>query len=259
MNSMAGVALFIGEAGMLRVIVKSGIVTLAVILVGQVISYSGRVATGREFTFYVFVMNNLLPLVTAFPASLLIFWQQHRLQSAHAALAEAHAALSHKAAHDGLTGMLNRETFLARIPAAGGFLLIDADYFKAINDTYGHSEGDAALRLIAGAVKATVGNGSIVGRLGGEEFGVFLPSASSPEAIQMAERIRAAVADVQYYPLHGRRHELSVSIGVAVAGNDVDFPQTFRHADANLYEAKAAGRNAVVASSSPPRLAAVSF
>ena len=144
----------------------------------QAISYSGRLATGQPFTPYVFFMNSFLPVVTALPASLLILWQQHRLQTAVADLAAAHAALSYKSAHDGLTGLLNRETFFARVSGAGGFLMIDADNFKAINDTYGHSEGDEALRLIARTLDATVDDKAIVCRLGGEEFGVFMPLSS---------------------------------------------------------------------------------
>ena len=135
--------------------------------------------------------------------------------------------------------------------------MIDADNFKAINDTYGHSEGDEALRLIARTLNATVDDKAIVGRLGGEEFGVFMPSAELSAAIDLAERIRASVSSIEYYPLHRHPHELSVSIGVAEAFADLDFQQTFRRADANLYEAKAVGRNAVVPLSSPRRFAVV--
>ena len=241
---------------MLGVVSRSILVTLGVILVSQIISYSGRMATGQEFTSYVFFMNSFLPLITALPASLLIFWQQHRLNTAHVALTEAHSALSHKAAHDGLTGLLNRETFLARIHGSGGFLLIDADNFKIINDTFGHAEGDTALRLISVALRTAAGANGLVGRLGGEEFGVFMPSATAAEAVEVAEQIRAAVAEIEYLPIRSRRHALSVSVGVALASSDADFEQTFRRADANLYDAKAAGRNAVVASTAKAQLTA---
>ncbi len=239
---------------MLRVVVKSMLVTLAVIVVGQVISYSGRMATGQPFTPYVFFMNSFLPLVTALPASLIIFWQQHRIQQAHLALKRAHEELAVRAAHDGLTGLLNRETFLARLGAPGALLLIDADNFKAINDTFGHAEGDTALRLIAAALRSGSSPSWIIGRIGGEEFAVFIPNASATEAASAGEKLRSLVANVQFYPIHSMPYPLSVSIGLAVGTEDIDLQHTFRQADVNLYAAKAAGRNTVVASSVKPRL-----
>lgn len=237
-----------------RVVVKSVLVTLAVIIVSQVISYSGRMATDQAFTPYVFFMNGFLPLITALPASLLIFWQQHRIHQTHLALKKAHEALAVHAAHDGLTGLLNRETFLAGLVEPGALLLIDADNFKLINDTFGHIEGDTALRLIAAALRSVAAPDWLIGRLGGEEFAVFIRGASITDAVSAGENLRSAVANILFYPVHSVRHMLSVSIGVTVTADGSDVQHAFRQADANLYAAKAAGRNAVIASPPKPRL-----
>jgi diguanylate cyclase (GGDEF)-like protein len=243
------------------VVLKSALVTIGVIAVGQVLSFSGRMATGQEFTLYVFIMNSVLPLVTAMPASLLIFWQQHRLSLAHSALLKAHQELAIKAARDHLTGLLNRGTFLDRVGLHDGepgvLLIVDADNFKKINDSFGHAEGDAALRLIAAAIRSPLTDRSLAGRLGGEEFAVFVPGASSSEGLPLAEAIRSAVAAVSFYPAPGTKYPLSVSIGVAVKASGGDLLQTFRQADANLYQAKINGRNAVVGSGPKPQLTVV--
>jgi diguanylate cyclase (GGDEF)-like protein len=243
------------------VVLKSALVTTSVIAVGQVLSFWGRMATGQEFTLYVFIMNSVLPLVTAMPASLLIFWQQHRLSLAHSALLKAHEDLAVKAARDHLTGLLNRGTFLDRVGwhegEPGVLLIIDADNFKKINDTFGHAEGDAALRLIAAAIQTPLTNQSLAGRLGGEEFAVFVPGASSSEGLALAEALRAAVAAVAFYPVQGAKYPLSVSIGFAMTAKGADLLQTFRQADTNLYQAKANGRNAVVGSGPKPQLTVV--
>ena len=246
---------------MYRVLVKSVLVTLAVIAAGQVLSYSGRAATGQEFTLYVFAMNTLLPLATAMPASLLIFWQQHRLKLAHGALLAAHKELAIKASHDDLTGLLNRGAFLARLVEGPGqpgiFLAIDVDNFKQINDNFGHAEGDAALQRIAKTLLALLPDDAFAGRLGGEEFAVYLPDTTLDLGRQTAEKLRQAISAIPLYPARGVVHHLTVSIGIAAASKSIDVLQTFRQADANLYRAKAAGRNVVMTLPQKPQLAVV--
>ncbi len=131
---------------------------------------------------------------------------------------------------------------------AGALLVIDADHFKAINDRFGHGQGDEALRIISRAIRNSVRGGDLVGRLGGEEFGVFLPGANEMNAADVAERIRRAIADAAFLP-NGARCPLSVSVGGAVYEVRIDFSDLFRVADQRLYEAKEAGRNRVQLSS----------
>lgn len=172
-------------------------------------------------------------------------------------LAVANHRLGVLASTDSLTGVLNRGAFAARVaglldrPAGttavaqpGAFLLIDADHFKSINDHYGHEHGDQALRLIAAAIRATVRKGDLVGRLGGEEFGVFLPGASSANATLVAERIRQQIEQTQFRPGE-RASRLSVSIGGASFQDGRGLDELFRIADERLYVAKHAGRNRV--------------
>lgn len=119
-------------------------------------------------------------------------------------LALAHAEMARLASTDSLTDVLNRgafnflvETYLDRLPRAavdnGSLLIIDADHFKSINDSLGHQEGDNALKLIALTIQKALRPSDLLGRLGGEEFGVFLPGATRPQAMQIAERIRARI------------------------------------------------------------------
>ncbi len=98
------------------------------------------------------------------------------------------ARLAEKASRDHMTGMLNRESFFAALDGSrrktdrGVLLIIDADHFKKINDTFGHLAGDDALLDIAAAIGRAVRTSDIVGRIGGEEFGVLLVGASEAEA-----------------------------------------------------------------------------
>ncbi len=192
-----------------------------------------------------------LPIVLAVP--LLLFFTSKLRE-----LAIAHRRLTVYAATDSLTQIMNRaafstlvESFLADVQerregsaAAGALLIIDADEFKRVNDTYGHDSGDQALVAIASTIKSLLRAPDIVGRLGGEEFGVFLPGANTDRASLVAERIRHRVAETHFAP-KGPQHTLSVSVGGAVFERRLPFADLFRHADQQLYAAKQGGRNRV--------------
>jgi diguanylate cyclase (GGDEF)-like protein len=183
-------------------------------------------------------------------------------------LAIAHRELALSASTDSLTALLNRGAFTSlvddylsgRAPAHGGALLvIDIDHFKRVNDSFGHDRGDEALQLVAATIKGAVRAVDLVGRLGGEEFGVFLPGLGASTAEAAAERIRQAIADAEFLP-GGMPRRLTVSIGGAVFDRDVAFKDLYRLADSRLYAAKNSGRNRVcfarVVASDPPRQAA---
>lgn len=244
---------------MLRVLCKSALLTIAIIILGQLISFSSRLATGHEFTADVFMVNCLLAVAIAFPAATVLFWIKQRsdlayaqLEEAHQDLSTAHAELAFKARHDALTGLLNREALFAELTLVqmettpGALLMIDADNFKLVNDQFGHAEGDIALRLIANCLVEAAGLRSLVGRIGGEEFSIFVPDVSGEEAFLACERIREAVTSTPFFPTYNRRHSLSVSVGVALTGIGFGLEQSLRHADASLYSAKELGRNTVV-------------
>lgn len=171
-------------------------------------------------------------------------------------LALAHDRLAIVASIDPLTGVLNRGALTSiierrlsadtddGIPVRGALLILDADNFKSINDSYGHEQGDVALRLITDAVKSVLRKTDLVGRIGGEEFCVFLPNATQFTADAVGERIRHAVSVVPFTPA-GNLHRLSVSIGGAVFDRRLPLSDLLRIADQQLYVAKQNGRNRV--------------
>jgi diguanylate cyclase (GGDEF)-like protein len=160
------------------------------------------------------------------------------------------------ASTDGLTACLNRRAFTSevakRLRRPGAFLVIDADNFKVINDRYGHDRGDEALKLLAATIKANVRADDIVGRIGGEEFGVLLHEASLETARMVAERIRTAVEAIGFAP-DGCLLPLSVSVGGAFFERDISFSELFRIADQRLYRVKQNGRNRVDITLAPGR------
>ena len=162
------------------------------------------------------------------------------IRQAEEALRAAEAA----AFTDPLTGALNRRGLEKLTPrgAAGAFLMIDADRFKALNDAHGHEAGDRALKAIARTIRGTARQGDLTARIGGEEFVVFLPDADLMEAMQVGERIRAAVAR----SVRVEGEAVTVSIGAASGGaGPKALAATLKGADAALYAAKRAGRNKV--------------
>lgn len=151
---------------------------------------------------------------------------------------------------DSLTACLNRGAFTAKVNAQlarrerGALLMIDADNFKAINDIYGHDAGDEALIIIARSIRTILRAGDLVGRMGGEEFCVYLPDVDQKIAEAVAERIRRSVNLASFSP-HGQQRPLAVSIGGVAFASAVSFSELFRIADQRLYGAKQSGRNCV--------------
>lgn len=185
-----------------------------------------------------------LPLLVGGPTMFYHMLRQHQLRMAN-------ERLEVLASTDWLTACLNRRAFTHQVSSrldaepAGAFLVIDADHFKTINDHYGHDRGDEVLQLMASTIKANLRDGDLVGRLGGEEFGVFLKGATPQIAAVVAERIRRAVENAPFLP-DGANHSLSVSVGVAVYDRPTSFSDLFRIADRRLYGAKELGRNRVI-------------
>ncbi|MFZ1680461.1 MAG: GGDEF domain-containing protein [Rhizobiaceae bacterium] len=175
------------------------------------------------------------------------------LADTHEQLADAHRLLAERACRDSMTGMYNRAAFMDRLgkqaarKESGALLIVDADHFKAINDTYGHQAGDRALLAIAGAIDTAFGGHGFTGRLGGEEFGVFLIGADLARATAIAERIRRAVENSGFSRDEPEGSALSVSIGVEAVSSAWSVEDAVRVADNRLYAAKLAGRNRVMA------------
>jgi diguanylate cyclase (GGDEF)-like protein len=162
--------------------------------------------------------------------------------------------LREQATHDGLTGLFNRSHFLVlaeseweraqRYARPLSMLILDLDFFKSINDGYGHDTGDRMLMQVAQACRDCTRGADIVGRLGGEEFAVLLPETRVEDAFILAERLRRAVAELRIAHQEGEV-TVTVSIGVAEAGWDTGIPSLIKQADLALYASKHAGRNRV--------------
>lgn len=146
---------------------------------------------------------------------------------------------------DHLTGVLNRQTFeqaVRREPLRGGAVIYcDIDHFKRVNDRYGHHVGDEVIRLFADVLAAT---GFKVGRLGGEEFAIFLPGNSANDAAGLAEVLRMHF-HASTHEAMAPDHRLSASFGVADYGPGEVPGEALIRADVALYRAKGEGRNRV--------------
>ena len=129
--------------------------------------------------------------------------------------------------------------------AALSLLALDIDHFKKINDAYGHDAGDVVLRRVAEACRGALRRGDEIGRTGGEEFLIVLPGTDGAGAVDVAERVRAAVERIDVSDLHPAL-KITVSIGVAEWQRTDDFSATAKRADDLLYLAKQSGRNRVV-------------
>ncbi len=125
-------------------------------------------------------------------------------------------------------------------------IMIDIDFFKKVNDTYGHSCGDAVLKEVARVIQSNVRGNDLAARYGGEEFCILLPDADAERARQAAERVRASVAAATT-DYDGQSLAVTVSLGVAQydAGRDVSGKSLIDRADQALYSSKQAGRNRV--------------
>lgn len=174
---------------------------------------------------------------------------QARLRAAER-LTSLQSELIRLAETDSLTGLLNRRAFLQRTneaaERAGSFgrlsaILLDIDYFKRINDEYGHDIGDVAIK----AVSSLIEEAGIAGRLGGEEFAVVLPGHNLTEAEGLANRLRLKAMDLRIRSPRGPVR-LTCSFGVSEWGEGETVEGLLKRADIALYEAKTSGRNRVV-------------
>lgn len=199
------------------------------------------------------VLSTVIAVIVGYPLAFVFLRQSVRL-------ARMTDELERTATTDDLTQLLNRKAFLHRASeqianpsgdgSAGILLFIDVDHFKSLNDTCGHLAGDAVLAKLGAAIQACVREGDLAGRLGGEEFAVFLSPGGPDSAQNVCERIRENVATIPHeLGLPARR--LTVSIGVAVHRSGQALEELLRRADDNLYTAKFQGRDRIVYSPEP--------
>lgn len=158
---------------------------------------------------------------------------------------------------DALTGLHNRRYLENQLPQLvaeavnGGRLLsvltLDVDFFKAVNDTYGHDAGDRVLQDVAARIRGAVRASDLACRTGGEEFVVVLPGTDLPTAERVADRIRKTVAAKSFLAAPGQHLPITASVGVAsLMAADESAENLLKRADQALYQAKRGGRNRVV-------------
>jgi diguanylate cyclase (GGDEF)-like protein/PAS domain S-box-containing protein len=164
--------------------------------------------------------------------------------------------LSIQARLDYLTGLDNRRSFMEkggielsrsqRYNTALSVLMLDIDYFKRINDTYGHQVGDLVLKTLSMTFQSILRDVDIFGRLGGEEFGIVLPETGIDEAFEVAERLREVISAAEVSLPAGLPIHFTVSIGIAARENKMtNIDMLINEADKALYRAKESGRNKV--------------
>jgi len=160
---------------------------------------------------------------------------------------------------DPLTGLYNRRYFMEQLEQEFkrsrryerdlSLLMLDIDYFKRVNDTYGHQVGDLVLRKISSIIEGQLRDADLAFRFGGEEFMVILPETSTRDASNVAERMRTEIMH-SYYHHEDAEFNVTVSIGIiSMQGNMIETVDSFlKKVDDNLYIAKNRGRNKIVAS-----------
>ncbi len=179
-------------------------------------------------------------------------------------LQQTRTRLTLEASTDWLTEALNRRAFLPHLSKALGdrrrggltstLVLLDLDRFKDVNDRYGHVAGDKVLRIAVSRIGRVSRAGGVVGRLGGEEFGVLLHGADADRGRILAERMRRALSDEPIVTDEGCSLTVTASFGVAEADPGHERAEHWlAAADKALYEAKAKGRDRVILTARPPR------
>lgn len=162
--------------------------------------------------------------------------------------------LERQAQLDYLTGLANRRHFMElaerelaralRYDAPLSALMLDIDHFKEVNDTYGHKIGDLVLQKLSEVCRATLREADVIGRLGGEEFGILLPMTEASDALDTAQRLKEALALAVVLLERGLPLTFTVSIGVAqLVGRETNIDTLLHQADQALYDAKHGGRN----------------
>lgn len=253
------------------IVFKSGLMAIIATIATIGLGYFLLPIFGARLDGLALLMCIICPMLIAWPASAFQFIQNEKLRQAnqqiteiygqlevaHIELAEAHKRMTDKASRDSLTGVLNREGFFNRVKElrrtgkTGALLVIDIDHFKSINDRFGHLAGDDVLRTICNTIDNALQPDLLFGRIGGEEFAVFMPISSEYLGAALAETIRAEIANLVIANDMNADIRLTVSIGGALDEPTLSMTDFFKKADKYLYQAKRLGRNQVVMNNEP--------
>lgn len=252
-------------------LLTTGSVVISLLITGTIMFLVG--ATGAMVL--ALSIAGFCPLAVTPLATYVFYRQTLELEAAHKALGQAHQSLfeihvklqaahrdlEHRANHDTMTGLANRDAFLERLSEVkrasdqGFLLMIDADRFKQINDDYGHDAGDRALLAVANAISQSIRVTDFGARIGGEEFAIILRGADREDAVMVAERVRFNVEQMSFTTAEGEQLRVTVSIGGAPFDSQSRSKEIMRAADRLLYTAKRNGRNLVLIGSEMTRAA----
>lgn len=239
-TNIPGVYILLGQ--------RSGAVVTALTIVG--------LALGNPYLSAPYSPNALATLIVAMAYQGIFFHVYgNRSISYFARMRESHEKLHHMATHDTLTGALNARAYytacehLIHLAKRHGtpfsVLFVDLDHFKSVNDTYGHAAGDIVLKSVAQTLGSSIRNSDALGRIGGEEFSIFLPNTDLAGAIQLGESIRHSIEHLMPVIESGPL-KITASIGVAECRSGSHSMQDIQHqADEAMYQAKKSGRNRV--------------
>ena len=204
--------------------------------------------------------------ITFFAVSLLLYVQELGRYRADEKTEVLQNELEEIARTDSLSGLVNRrgadeilneeERRGKRSGKYGIVMLADIDYFKRINDSYGHEAGDSVIQFVANELRSVVRDIDTVARWGGEEFMILFVESDIRKALKMAERVRANI-ESQKISYEGQVLSTTISIGVAVFNSNNDVELVLRYADEALYRAKENGRNQVVLAEESGKLASI--
>jgi diguanylate cyclase (GGDEF)-like protein len=236
----AGVYIILGQ--------KAGIIVTVLTIPGIIIANGYLAAPFSQNAMTTAVLSLLL-------TSLICYAYTSRSISFFRRMTDANDMLRVQAAVDPLTGVMNARAYYAttdRLIQVGlrsgspfSVLFVDLDHFKSINDRYGHEAGDAVLRSVAASLTADIRQSDALGRIGGEEFSIFLPDTDLNQAEVLAEKLRKSIEALT--PTVGDT-QLKVTASIGVAGNRPDhrtIADIQRSADQAMYQAKKQGRNRV--------------
>lgn len=241
------------------ILLKSLLITLFAVITATTAAYFSSAEFGPLVQQDAVKDATLISVFISLPVSYYIQLQSLQLSKANRALQlaneqleEDHQKAMEQASLDAMTNVFNRMAFVREVEVRsqtslqGVMLMLDADYFKKINDKYGHAAGDLALKRLSEVMKSNTREQDIIGRLGGEEFGIYLPEADLERGHQVAERIRKSVEQVVLTTDEGISFGLTISVGASFAAELTEVEKLMRLADACLYAAKDAGRNRVI-------------
>ncbi len=238
--------------------VKPWQVSILVGILGAVFS------AGWSFLFdgYFYADSIYKPMAIGMPMSYLFYrsiWKNRNLlRTANQQLEEALEKITLLSRMDSLTGLLNRGAFFEGLEAeifrnsryghSLAFVMMDLDYFKQINDNYGHQAGDEIIRKVAEVLREELRNVDLVGRIGGEEFALLLVETDADAALQVCERIRLSIEKLKFkFNTSSHSVGLTVSIGYWIMDSSTALTskELYSAADKCLYAAKESGRNRV--------------